>query len=125
MIRRSGVAVSLAMLFAGGPTRAAQPVVIVCQSVERTSEQVDSFAGRLEASATVELRALTAGDPNSPRSAPALVVAPGRTVRFDLDERGIDPDQVLVVSADGPIVVGRETYLGGVSLSLAVPFPER
>jgi hypothetical protein len=71
---------------------------------------------------TVELRAYTAGDADGPPSAPAIALAPGRTARFDLDEWGIDPDQVLVVSADGPIVVGRETYLGGVSLALAIPF---
>ncbi|MFM8303492.1 MAG: DUF5719 family protein [Actinomycetota bacterium] len=72
---------------------------------------------------TVELRAYTAGDVDSPRSAPAIVVAPGKSARFDLDEWGIDPDQVLLVSAEGPIVVGRETYLGGLSLALAVPYP--
>ncbi len=51
-------------------------------------------------------------------------MAPGTSVRFDLDEWGIDPDQVLVVSADGPIVVGRETYAGGVSLALGIPFAD-
>ena len=71
---------------------------------------------------TVELRAYTEGDANSPPSAPALVVAPGKVGRFDLGEWGIDPDQVLVVAADGPIVVGREVYAGGVSLALGVPF---
>lgn len=71
---------------------------------------------------TVELRAYVEGDVDGPTSAPAIAVEPGKTVRFDLDEWGIDPDQVLVVSADGPIVVGRETYAGGESLALAVPF---
>lgn len=71
---------------------------------------------------TVELRAYVAGDADGPTSAPAIAVEPGKTARFDLDEWGIDPDQVLVVSADGPIAVGRETYAGGVSLALAVPF---
>jgi hypothetical protein len=46
----------------------------------------------------------------------------GRVARFDLAEWGIAPGQVLVVSADGPIVVGRDTYLGAVSLATAVPF---
>ena len=35
---------------------------------------------------------------------------------------GSTTDQVLVVSADGPIVVGREVYVGGVSLAVGVPF---
>jgi hypothetical protein len=71
---------------------------------------------------TVEVRPHTVGDVDGPSSAPAAVVPPGRSVRFDLDEWGIDPDQVLVVSAEGPIVVARATYAGGVALSLAVPF---
>jgi hypothetical protein len=71
---------------------------------------------------TVEVLAYRAGDPVGPRSAPAQVVPPGRVARFDLAEWGIAPGQVLVVSADGPIVVGRDTYLGAVSLATAVPF---
>ena len=92
---------------AGAPTRASSAVI----AVNRGTRPL-----------TVELRAYTAGDVNSPKSAPAIAVEPGKTARFDLDEWGIDPDQVLVVSANGPIVVGRETYAGGVSLSLGVPF---
>lgn len=71
---------------------------------------------------TVQLYAYTAGDPDSPRSAPAAAVAPGELVEFGLTERGIRPDQVLVVSADGPIVVGRQVLGTGVSVSAAVPF---
>jgi hypothetical protein len=92
---------------AGAPRRASSAVI----AVNRGTRPL-----------TVELRAYTAGDVNSPKSAPAIAVGPGKTARFDLDEWGIDPDQVLVVSADGPIVVGRETYEGGVSLALGVPF---
>ncbi|MFA5882837.1 MAG: DUF5719 family protein [Acidimicrobiia bacterium] len=92
---------------AGSPTRASSAVL----AVNRGSRPL-----------TVELRAYTAGDVDSPTSAPAIAVAPGKVARFDLDEWGIDADQVLVVSADGPIVVGRETYAGGVSLALGVPF---
>ena len=95
--------------FAGSPDRASSAVVAV---------------NRGAVPLTVELRAYTAGDPNSPHSAPAIAVAPGTSVRFDLDEWGIDPDQVLVVAADGPIVVGRETYAGGVSLALGIPFAD-
>lgn len=71
---------------------------------------------------TVELRALIPGDPDSPRSAPAQVVEPGKVAVFDLDALGIENDQVLVVSADGPIVAGRYVYAGGASLATAVPF---
>jgi hypothetical protein len=92
---------------AGAPSGASSAVVVT---------------NRGTAPVTVELRAYTAGDVDSPRSAPAIALEPGKTARFDLDEWGIDPDQVLVVEAGGPIVVGRETYEGGVSLALAVPF---
>jgi len=70
---------------------------------------------------TVEVRAYTAGDRESPRSSPAFAVAPGKSVHLDLPELGIRPDQVVQVFADGPIVVGREIYAPGESASLAVP----
>lgn len=70
---------------------------------------------------TVEVRARTAGDPQSPSSAPAFAVPAGRSVRIDLASLGIRPDQVLEVVADGPIVVGREVYAPVLSASLAVP----
>lgn len=95
---------------AGSPARASSAVL----AVNRSNRPL-----------TVELRAHTEGDANSPRSAPAQVVAPGKVARFDLDEWGIEPEQVLVVSADGPIVVAREVYAGGVSLAVGVPFRGR
>lgn len=73
---------------------------------------------------TVQLYAYTADDPDSPASAPAAAVAPGELVEFALAERGIRPDQVLVVSADGPVVVGRQVLGTGVSVSVAVPFAQ-
>jgi hypothetical protein len=77
---------------------------------------------RGNAPVTVELRAYVPGDAQGPTSAPAIAVAPGKVARFHLDEWGTAPDQVLVVSADGPIVAGREIEAGGVSLALGVPF---
>lgn len=71
---------------------------------------------------TVQLYAYTAGDANSPTSAPAAAVPPGERTTFSLAERDIRPDQVLVVAADGPIVVGRQVVGGGVSLAPGVPF---
>jgi len=71
---------------------------------------------------TVQLYAYTAGVPDSPTSAPAAAVPPGERVTFSLGERSIRPDQVLVVGADGPIVVGRQVIGGGVSLSPGIPF---
>jgi len=70
---------------------------------------------------TVQLYAYTAGDPNSPRSAPARAVGPGERAEFKLSEIGINPDQVIVIQADGPIVVGRLILGGGVSMSLGIP----
>lgn len=74
---------------------------------------------------TAELRAHVPRDPDSPRSAPAIVIGPGRVGWFDLDEWGIRPEQVLVVGADAPVVVAREVLVGGVSLAVGVPFPRR
>ncbi len=71
---------------------------------------------------TVQLYAYTAGDPNSPTSAPAAAVPPGERASFSLAERDIRPNQVLVVAADGPIVVGRQVTGGGVSLAPGIPF---
>ena len=71
---------------------------------------------------TVQLYAYTAGDPDSPTSAPAKAVPPGDRVTFSLGERSIRPDQVLVIGADGPIVVGRQVMGGGVSLAPGIPF---
>jgi len=95
--------------FAGSPLRTSSRITVVSRSTRPI---------------TVELRAYVAGDPNSPRSAPAVVVQPGKQVQFDLDALGISPDQVLVVGADGPIVAGREVFVGGVSLAVGVPWPE-
>jgi hypothetical protein len=72
---------------------------------------------------TVQLYAYTAGDPNSPKSAPAIAVPPGERAVFSLGERGIEPNQVLVVAAEGPIVVGREIYGPGASVAPGVPDP--
>jgi hypothetical protein len=71
---------------------------------------------------TVQLYAYTAGDPNSPTSAPAAAVPPGERASFSLAERDIRPDQVLVIGADGPVVVGRQVTGGGVSLAPGIPF---
>ncbi|MFO7590647.1 MAG: DUF5719 family protein [Acidimicrobiia bacterium] len=91
----------------------------------RTTESDEAVIAVLNvgtAPVTVQLYAYTAGDPDSPRSAPAAAVPAGALVEFALTERGIRPDQVLVVSADGPIVVGRQVLGTGVSVSVAVPF---
>jgi len=100
---------ALKWAFAGSPLRTSSRITVVSRSTRPV---------------TVELRAYVVGDPNSPHSAPAVVVQPGKQVQFDLDELGITPDQVLVVGADGPIVAGREVFVGGVSLATGVPWPE-
>jgi hypothetical protein len=72
---------------------------------------------------TVQIYAYTEGDPNSPKSAPAQAVPAGARTVFSLRERGIRPDQVFVVAADGPIVVGREIVDPGASIAAGVPIP--
>lgn len=71
---------------------------------------------------TVQLYAYTAGDPNSPKSAPAAAVPPGELTTFSLAEGGIRPDQVIVVVAEGPIVVSRQVRGGGVSIAPGILF---
>jgi hypothetical protein len=100
-------------------------------AVGRTEDAGDAVVTALNVSGrplTVQLYAYTAGDPNSPTSAPAQAVPPGERAIFRTLELGIRPDMVLVVSADGPIVVGREVLganAAGVSLSPGVPFLPR
>jgi hypothetical protein len=70
---------------------------------------------------TVQLYAYTRGDPDSPPSAPAEAVPPGKRVSFSLGARDVRSDQVIVVGADGPIVVGREILGPGASVAPGVP----
>jgi hypothetical protein len=94
-------------------------------AVGRINASDDALISALNVSGqpiTVQLYAYTAGDANSPTSAPAIAVPPGKRAVFRLSEHNIRPDQVIVVGANGPIVVGREILGGGVSLSAAVPF---
>jgi len=70
---------------------------------------------------TVQLYAYTRGDPDSPPSAPAEAVPPGKRVSFSLGARDVRANQVIVVGADGPIVVGREILGPGASLAPGVP----
>jgi hypothetical protein len=96
-------------------------------AVGRLDEQGDALVTALNVSGrplTVQLYAYTAGNPNSPTSAPAQAVPPGARAVFHVLELGVRPEMVFVVSADGQIVAGREV-LGapvGVSLSPGVPF---
>lgn len=95
--------------FAIGPLDGQGNAYIVAQNVS-------------DRSLTVQLYAYTAGDPNSPRSAPARAVAPGELAVFFMSEVGVRDDQVLVVSADGPIVAGR--LIAGDALSFALGVPD-
>ena len=73
---------------------------------------------------TVELLAYTSGDLDSPPSAPARVVEPGRRATFLLSEIGVDPDQVILVQADGEVFVQRELVTAtGRSLDAGIPEP--
>jgi hypothetical protein len=71
---------------------------------------------------SVELLAYTAGDPNSPRSAPAQAVSPGKRAVFPLAANGVGTDQVVVLQSDGAIVAGRLDL--GVSPSMTIGLPE-
>ena len=96
-------------------------------AVGRLDDQGDAIIDALnvgDTPVTVQVYAYTAGDPDSPASAPAEAVPPGGRATFSLGARGIAPDKVLVIAADGPIVVGREILVPGASISPGVPFPE-
>lgn len=73
---------------------------------------------------TVQLYAYTGGDLDSPRSAPARAIAPGEQAEFRLSEINVRADQVIVIEADGPIVVGRVIFGAGVSMSAGIPEPQ-
>jgi hypothetical protein len=88
---------------------------------DETTDAVISAINVSKRPLTVQLYAYTAGDPNSPASAPARAVAPGERAEFRLFEIGVRPDQVIVIAADGPIVVGRLILGGGASISPGVP----
>jgi hypothetical protein len=95
-------------------------------AVGRLDESGDAIISAINVSdqpITVQVYAYTAGDPNSPASAPAAAVPPGERAVFSLGERGIAPDKVIVISADGPIAVGREIIVPGASIASGVPFP--
>ena len=98
---------ALKWAFAGTPFTASSRITVVSRGTRPV---------------TVELRAYTAGDPNSPHERAGGRRAAGQAGAFDLDELGITPDQVLVVGADGPIVAGREVFFGAVSLAVGVPW---
>jgi len=89
--------------------------------LDQSGDAVISAMNVGDAPVTVQLYAYTAGDANSPASAPAEAVPAGERASFSLQERGIDPDQVVVVAADGPIVVGREILVPGASIAAGVP----
>ena len=93
-------------------------------AIGRPDETTEAVISAINVSArplTVQLYAYTAGDPNSPASAPARAVRPGERAEFRLSEIGTRPDQVIVISADGPIVVGRLILGAGISISAGIP----
>lgn len=97
-------------------------------TVGRPDDVTDAIFSAINVSnrpVTVQLYAYTAGDPNSPASAPARAVAPGERAEFRLSEIGIRPDQVIVIEADGLIVVGRLILGGGASVSAGIPDLQR
>jgi hypothetical protein len=71
---------------------------------------------------TVTLLAYTEADLESPRSAPERALDAGERTSFTLSELGIDPDQVLVVQADGDVFAQRLVLTDtGRSLDPGVP----
>lgn len=94
-------------------------------SLGRLDEAGEGIVSALNTSTrplTVQVYAYTPGDPNSPASAPAQAVPAGQRVEFRLRDLGIGPDTVLVVAADGPILVGRQLEGPGISVTAAIPF---
>jgi len=90
--------------------------------IDEESEGVISVLNTSQRPLTVQLYAYTAGDPDSPTSAPGEALPAGQRTEFRVRDLGIRPDMVLVVAADGPIVVGRRLEGLGVSLAAAIPF---
>ena len=75
---------------------------------------------------TVELYSYNAGDPNSPKSGPAVAVPVGERRTFTMAQLGLPPGRVTVLAADGFFVaertiIGTKASGGGVSWSPGVP----
>jgi hypothetical protein len=92
--------------------------------LDDTTEAVISAVNVSGRPVTVQLYVYTAGDPNSPVSTPARALEPGQRGEFRFTEIQWRADQVIVVQADGPIVVGRLVLGAGASMSAAIPDPE-
>jgi hypothetical protein len=90
--------------------------------IDEESEGVISVLNVSTRPLTVQLYAFTEGDPDSPASAPAQAVPAGQRTEFRVRDLGIRADMVLVVAADGPIVVGRRLDGAGASLTAGIPF---
>jgi len=76
-------------------------------------------------SATVRLLAYASGGGDQPTSVGELRVPARAQARFDLVELGVDPDQVVVVRADAPVVAARRVVVPtGASLALGVAEPD-
>jgi Family of unknown function (DUF5719) len=68
---------------------------------------------------TVNLLAYASGGGDEPDPVGELTVPAGGQARFDLGELGVEPDEVLVVRADAPVVADRR-ILGSAGASLAL-----
>ena len=90
--------------------------------IDEESEGVISVRNVSDRPLTVQLYAFTADDPNSPTSAPGQALPARQRTEFRVRDLGVRADMVLVVAADGPIVVGRRLDGVGVSLTAAIPF---
>jgi hypothetical protein len=76
-------------------------------------------------SATVRLLAYTSGGGDQPTSVGELRVPARAQARFDLVELGVNPDQVVVVRADAPVIAARRIAgPTGASLALGVAEPD-
>jgi hypothetical protein len=75
-------------------------------------------------STTVRLLAYASGGDDEPAPVRELTVTAGGQAHFNLGELGVEPDQVMVVRADAPVVAARR-ILGpaGASVALGIADP--
>jgi hypothetical protein len=71
---------------------------------------------------TVRLYAYTAGRTGTPRPVASRSVATGARAVFSMSQLAVDPADVLVVAANGPVVAGRLLLDGGASLAAGIPY---
>lgn len=109
-----------------GETRAARRWVIAPARASTTSIDLVAVLNPGQTPATFRLRARSGGRELAPPDTQRIRLAPGKRVLVDLGRRSIPADGFVVIDADAPVVVSRESSaIPGISVSSAIPDLDR